>query len=168
MPAQDFDHFVFGIARPTYHSGWGGPYGDGDYPVTVDENMGPPYLGRTSHWQSVYWPRFSLCLPQWWSLRSGLNFARRDGSAPATCLCVRALGSLGPRRRRSDNGPLHSKLRAMPGQTGASRLQAGLCRLGSARIPIRSTTQAMMNIFRLTPSRSANSAAFWWMLFGIW
>lgn len=43
MPAQDFDHFDFGIARPTYHSGWGGPYGDGDYPGTVDENMGPPY-----------------------------------------------------------------------------------------------------------------------------
>ncbi len=43
MPAQDFDHFDLGIARPTYHSGWGGPYGDGDYPGTVDENMGPPY-----------------------------------------------------------------------------------------------------------------------------
>ncbi len=43
MPAQDFDHFVFGIARPTYHSGWGGPYGDGDYPGSVDENMGPPF-----------------------------------------------------------------------------------------------------------------------------
>ena len=44
--AQDFDHFNFGIARPTYHSGWGGPYGDGDYPGTVDQNMGPPYWGR--------------------------------------------------------------------------------------------------------------------------
>jgi hypothetical protein len=43
MRAQDFDHFNFGIARPTYHSGWGGPYGDGDYPGTVDQNMGPPY-----------------------------------------------------------------------------------------------------------------------------
>ncbi len=43
MHAQDFDHFNFGIARPTYHSGWGGPYGDGDYPGTVDQNMGPPY-----------------------------------------------------------------------------------------------------------------------------
>jgi len=42
MPAQDFDHFDLGIARPTYHSGWGGPYGDGDYPGTVGENMGPP------------------------------------------------------------------------------------------------------------------------------
>lgn len=45
MRAQDFDHFDFGIARPTYHSGWGGPYGDGDYPGTVDQNMGPPYWG---------------------------------------------------------------------------------------------------------------------------
>jgi hypothetical protein len=43
MRAQDFDHFNFGIARPTYHSGWGGPYGDGDYPGSVDRNMGPPY-----------------------------------------------------------------------------------------------------------------------------
>jgi hypothetical protein len=43
MTAQDFDHFDFGIARPTYHSGWGGPYGDGDYPGSVDQNMGPPY-----------------------------------------------------------------------------------------------------------------------------
>ncbi len=39
MPAQDFDHFDYGIARPTYHSGWGGPYGDGLYPGTVDQNM---------------------------------------------------------------------------------------------------------------------------------
>ena len=45
MGAQDFDHFNFGIARPTYHSGWGGPYGDGDYPGTIDQNLGPPYLG---------------------------------------------------------------------------------------------------------------------------
>jgi hypothetical protein len=43
MTAQDFDRFDFGIARPTYHSGWSGPYGDGDYPGTVDQNMGPPY-----------------------------------------------------------------------------------------------------------------------------
>jgi hypothetical protein len=42
---KDFDHFNFGIARPTYHSGWGGPYGDGDYPGSVDQNMGPPYRG---------------------------------------------------------------------------------------------------------------------------
>lgn len=47
--AQDFDHFDFGIARPTYHSGWGGPYGDGDYPGSIDRNMGPPYWDRTSH-----------------------------------------------------------------------------------------------------------------------
>jgi len=45
MRAQDFNHFDFGIARPTFHSGWGGPYGDGDYPGTVDQNMGPPYWG---------------------------------------------------------------------------------------------------------------------------
>ena len=45
MRAQDFDHFDFGVARPTYHSGWSGPYGDGDYPGTVDQNMGPPYTG---------------------------------------------------------------------------------------------------------------------------
>jgi hypothetical protein len=43
MSAQDFDHFDLGIARPLYHSGWGGPYGDGDYPGTVDQNMGPPF-----------------------------------------------------------------------------------------------------------------------------
>jgi hypothetical protein len=45
MRAQDFDHFNFGIAHPTYPSGWGGPYGDGQYPGTVDQNMGPPYWG---------------------------------------------------------------------------------------------------------------------------
>lgn len=45
LPAQDFDHQDFGIARPAYHSGWGGPYGDGDYPGTIDRNMGPPYWG---------------------------------------------------------------------------------------------------------------------------
>ena len=43
IPAQDFTHFDFGIAQPIYHSGWGGPYGDGDYPGSVDQNMGPPY-----------------------------------------------------------------------------------------------------------------------------
>jgi hypothetical protein len=31
---------------PRYHSGWGGLYGDGQYPGSVDDNMGPPYLGR--------------------------------------------------------------------------------------------------------------------------
>ncbi|HLI98445.1 MAG TPA: hypothetical protein VKT76_01910 [Bradyrhizobium sp.] len=46
LRAQDFDHFNFGIARPTYHSGWSGPYGDGDYPGTIDRNLGPPYWGH--------------------------------------------------------------------------------------------------------------------------
>jgi hypothetical protein len=41
MSAQDFDHFDLGIARPTYPSGWGGPYHDGGYPGSVDQNMGP-------------------------------------------------------------------------------------------------------------------------------
>jgi hypothetical protein len=31
---------------PRYHSGWGGLYGDGNYPGSIDDNMGPPYLGR--------------------------------------------------------------------------------------------------------------------------
>ena len=47
MRAQDFDHFDFGIAEPTYPSGWGGPYYDGQYPASIDRNMGPPY--RSSH-----------------------------------------------------------------------------------------------------------------------
>ena len=46
MRAQDIDHFDLGIVMPRYHSGWGGPYGDGDYPGTIDQNMGPPYWGR--------------------------------------------------------------------------------------------------------------------------
>ena len=46
MRAQDIDHFDLGIARPRYHSGWGGPYGDGDYPGTIDRNMGPPHWDR--------------------------------------------------------------------------------------------------------------------------
>lgn len=41
MRAQDYNHFDYGIARPTYPSGWGGPYNDGQYPGTVDQNMGP-------------------------------------------------------------------------------------------------------------------------------
>jgi len=44
MTAQDYDHFDFGIAEPTYPSGWGGPYGDGQYPGSVDRNMGPPFV----------------------------------------------------------------------------------------------------------------------------
>jgi hypothetical protein len=46
MTAQDFDHFDFGVAQPTYPSGWGGPYGDGQYPGSIDRNMGPPYWTR--------------------------------------------------------------------------------------------------------------------------
>lgn len=46
LPAQDVDHFDLGIARPRYHSGWSGPYGDGDYPGTIDQNMGPPHWAR--------------------------------------------------------------------------------------------------------------------------
>ena len=46
MTAQDFDHFDFGVAEPTYPSGWGGPYGDGQYPGSIDRNMGPPYWSR--------------------------------------------------------------------------------------------------------------------------
>jgi hypothetical protein len=36
------------VARicPRYHSGWGGPYGDGNYPGSIDDKMGPPYWGR--------------------------------------------------------------------------------------------------------------------------
>lgn len=40
MRAQDYDHFDYGIARPRHPSGWGGPYGDGEYPGTIDQNMG--------------------------------------------------------------------------------------------------------------------------------
>ena len=37
MPAQDLDQFDLGIARPSYHPGWGNPYGDG-----VDDNPRVP------------------------------------------------------------------------------------------------------------------------------
>ena len=40
LPAMDITHFDLGIATPTYHSGWGGPYGDGNYPGPVEENTG--------------------------------------------------------------------------------------------------------------------------------
>ena len=43
MPAQDAIRFGYGNVYPTYHSGWGGLYGDGEYPGTIDDNMGPPY-----------------------------------------------------------------------------------------------------------------------------
>jgi hypothetical protein len=46
FPAQDAINFGYGNAYPTYHSGWGGLYGDGNYPGTVDDNMGPTYRDR--------------------------------------------------------------------------------------------------------------------------
>ena len=46
MRAQDALHFGRTDIYPRYHSGWGGPYGDGNYPGTIDDNMGPPYWGR--------------------------------------------------------------------------------------------------------------------------
>jgi len=46
MRAQDALHFGRMDIYPRYHSGWGGPYGDGNYPGTIDDNMGPPYWGR--------------------------------------------------------------------------------------------------------------------------
>jgi len=32
LPAMDITHQDMGIGRPTYHSGFSGPYGDGTYP----------------------------------------------------------------------------------------------------------------------------------------
>ena len=32
ISATDITHFDLGIGRPAYHSGFGGPYGDGNYP----------------------------------------------------------------------------------------------------------------------------------------
>jgi hypothetical protein len=46
MRAQDALHFGRTDIYPRYHSGWGGLYGDGNYPGSIDDNMGPPYLGR--------------------------------------------------------------------------------------------------------------------------
>jgi hypothetical protein len=46
MRAQDALNFGRTDIYPRYHSGWGGPYGDGNYPGTIDDNMGPPYWGR--------------------------------------------------------------------------------------------------------------------------
>ena len=46
VPAQDAIRFGYGNEYPTYHSGWGGLYRDGNYPGSIDENMGPPYWGR--------------------------------------------------------------------------------------------------------------------------
>jgi hypothetical protein len=45
LPAEDAIRFGYGNAYPTYHSGWGGLYRDGNYPGSVDDNMGPPYWG---------------------------------------------------------------------------------------------------------------------------
>jgi hypothetical protein len=45
MRAQDALNFGRTDICPRYHSGWGGLYGDGDYPGSVDDNLGPPYLG---------------------------------------------------------------------------------------------------------------------------
>ena len=44
--AQDAIRFGYGNVYPKYHSGWGGLYGDGNYPGTIDDNMGPPYWSR--------------------------------------------------------------------------------------------------------------------------
>jgi hypothetical protein len=46
MRAQDALNFGRTDIYPRYHSGWGGLYGDGNYPGTIDDNMGPPYWGR--------------------------------------------------------------------------------------------------------------------------
>jgi hypothetical protein len=46
LPAQDAIRFGYGNEYPTYHSGWGGLYGDGEYPGSVDDNMGPPYRSQ--------------------------------------------------------------------------------------------------------------------------
>lgn len=46
MWAQDAIRFGYGNIYPKYHSGWGGLYGDGNYPGTVDDNFGPPYWSR--------------------------------------------------------------------------------------------------------------------------
>ena len=46
MRAQDALHIGRTDIYPRYHSGWGGLYGDGNYPGSIDDNMGPPYLGR--------------------------------------------------------------------------------------------------------------------------
>jgi hypothetical protein len=46
MRAQDALHFGRTDIYPRFHSGWGGLYGDGNYPGSIDDNMGPPYWGR--------------------------------------------------------------------------------------------------------------------------
>ena len=44
--AQDAIRWGYGNIYPKYHSGWAGLYGDGNYPGTIDDNMGPPYRSR--------------------------------------------------------------------------------------------------------------------------
>ena len=44
--AQDALHEGRTDIYPRYHSGWGGLYGDGNYPGSIDDNMGPPYWSR--------------------------------------------------------------------------------------------------------------------------
>jgi hypothetical protein len=46
MRAQDALHEGRTDIYPRYHSGWGGLYGDGNYPGSIDDNMGPPYRSR--------------------------------------------------------------------------------------------------------------------------
>ena len=45
LRAQDALNFGRMDIYPRYHSGWGGLYGDGDYPGSIDDNVGPPYWG---------------------------------------------------------------------------------------------------------------------------
>jgi hypothetical protein len=45
MRAQDALNFGRTDIYPRHHSGWGGLYGDGDYPGSIDDNVGPPYWG---------------------------------------------------------------------------------------------------------------------------
>ena len=42
MPAQDFDTYDFGAVRPAYRPGRSGPYDDGNYPGSVDDNIRLP------------------------------------------------------------------------------------------------------------------------------
>jgi hypothetical protein len=45
LSAQDALYFGHTDIYPRYYSGWGGLYGDGNYPGSIDDNMGPPYWG---------------------------------------------------------------------------------------------------------------------------
>ena len=45
MRAQDALNFCRTDIYPRHHSGWGGLYGGGDYPGSIDDNLGPPYWG---------------------------------------------------------------------------------------------------------------------------